>query len=83
MACTTLLLVPLPLQRVWSSGGWLTHRVCEVQKPQKLRHLLSEYGELGRVYLAPEGVEPTPAVCAHRTSGTRSETKNMNTANQH
>lgn len=25
------------------------------QKPQKLRHMLSQYGEVGRVYLAPEG----------------------------
>ena len=25
------------------------------QKPQKLRHMLSQYGEIGRVYLAPEG----------------------------
>lgn len=26
-----------------------------VQKPLKLRHMLGQYGELGRVYLAPEG----------------------------
>ena len=25
------------------------------QKPQKLRHMLSQYGEVGRLYLAPEG----------------------------
>lgn len=26
-----------------------------LQKPQKLRHMLSQYGEMGRIYLAPEG----------------------------
>ena len=26
-----------------------------LQKPQKLRHMLEQYGELGRLYLAPEG----------------------------
>ena len=25
------------------------------QKPQKLRHMLSQYGEVSRLYLAPEG----------------------------
>lgn len=24
-------------------------------KPQKVRHLLSKYGEIGRLYLVPEG----------------------------
>ena len=33
---------------------WLTWLAGWMQKPQKLRHLLSSYGELGRVYLAPE-----------------------------
>lgn len=31
-----------------------------VQKPQKLRHMLSQHGEIGRVYLAPEGKAPRP-----------------------
>lgn len=26
-----------------------------LQKPLKLRHMLSQYGEVGRLYLAPEG----------------------------
>ena len=30
-----------------------------LQKPLKLRHMLSKYGELGRLYLAPEG-KPAP-----------------------
>jgi hypothetical protein len=28
--------------------------VGPMQKPQKLRHLLEQHGELGRLYLAPE-----------------------------
>ena len=35
-----------------------------MQKPQKLRHMLSQHGEISRLYLAPEGANsPTrPAV---------------------
>ena len=29
-----------------------------LQKPQKLRHILSQYGDIGRLYLAPEGWVP-------------------------
>ncbi len=32
--------------------------VCPLQKPQKLRQMLEQYAEIGRVYLAPEGVPP-------------------------
>ena len=31
---------------------------CAVQKPQKLRHMLSVHGEVTRLYLAPEGDGP-------------------------
>lgn len=32
--------------------------VCPLQKPQKLRQMLEQYAEIGRVYLAPEGAPP-------------------------
>jgi ESF2/ABP1 family protein len=30
-------------------------RVPPFMKPAKIRHLLSQHGEIGRIYLAPEG----------------------------
>jgi hypothetical protein len=42
---------------------YLQRRVCHLQKPQKLRHMLSQHGEIGRLYLAPEG-EPRAAAPA-------------------
>jgi ESF2/ABP1 family protein len=30
-------------------------RIPPFMKPAKIKHLLSRYGEIGRVYLAPEG----------------------------
>ena len=33
---------------------WLKEVETTAQKPAKLRHMLSQHGELGRVYLVPE-----------------------------
>jgi hypothetical protein len=57
------------------SGGWCMQVWCRLaascaqllppaslpQKPQKLRQLLQQYAEIGRVYLAPEGAPPAAA----------------------
>lgn len=37
------------------TGSPVTTDVMHLQKPHKLRHMLADYGELGRLYLAPEG----------------------------
>lgn len=34
---------------------WFCHHLLSLQKPQKLRHMLSQHGEISRLYLAPEG----------------------------
>ena len=34
-------------------------RIPPFMKPLKVRHLLSQYGEVGRVFLQPEGVHAT------------------------
>ena len=47
-------------------AGYCSATICEVrcvQKPLKLRHMLSQYGEIGRLYLAPEGKAPLPPIC--------------------
>ena len=36
--------------------GTLNH-LLHLQKPQKLRHMLSQHGEISRLYLAPEGTD--------------------------
>ena len=64
----------LPLHSVSSYS--LCH-LC-TQKPQKLRHMLGQYGELGRVYLAPEGAQPplSLSVCVRsplKPTGSRSK----------
>lgn len=44
-------------------------RACQIstclQKPQKLRHLLEQYGAIGRVYCAPEGITLSAQLPAH------------------
>ena len=42
----------------WSTfAPFTTHKppFGNMQKPQKLRHMLEQHGSLGRIYLAPEG----------------------------
>ena len=38
-------------------------KLLRVQKPQKLRHLLSQHGKIARIYLAPEGQPVSLAGC--------------------
>ena len=35
-----------------------------MQKPQKLRHILSQHGEISRLYLAPEGANSPYSSCS-------------------
>ncbi|RKP24582.1 hypothetical protein SYNPS1DRAFT_9173, partial [Syncephalis pseudoplumigaleata] len=37
-----------------NSGLVYLSRIPPFMKPQKIRHLLSQYGDIGRIYLAPE-----------------------------
>lgn len=55
----------------WSPWFWLltAPRPCALQKPQKLRQLLEQYAEIGRVYLAPEGAPPPPPAAALLPAG--------------
>eukprot|EP00891_Asterochloris_glomerata_P006664 jgi/Astpho2/6664/Aster-05021 len=55
------------LQLYTCCGGKLSCNVVYVQKPQKLRHLLGQYGELDRVYCAPE--DPSVRKARKRNGG--------------
>ena len=42
-------------EKIQKTGVIYLSRIPPFMKPQKLKSLLSEYGEIGRVYLVPEG----------------------------
>ena len=57
---------PRELARAGKGGIVYLSRIPPFMKPLKVRHLLSQYGEVGRVFLQPEGVHTTTHVFAVR-----------------
>lgn len=54
---------PTELARAGKGGIVYLSRIPPFMKPLKVRHLLSQYGEVGRVFLQPEGVCTQPHTC--------------------
>ena len=57
---------PRELAGAGKNGIVYLSRIPPFMKPLKVRHLLSQYGEVGRVFLQPEGVHTATHVFAVR-----------------